>query len=141
MFFEYLSPAIAAASRGAESFAYIFHIPAMIPESKCAFLDIFAGPPVDHDVDSYGEIRAEQLLAPGIRPLRLGRDFSVISCLATRATKNHTIPIILANSCNASIHDCAFQDRANHRWVPMTNNINWTLHLYKKKKEWLVPHE
>ena len=52
MFFEYLSPAIAAASREAESFAYIFYISAMIPESKCAFLDVFADPPVDHGVDS-----------------------------------------------------------------------------------------
>jgi hypothetical protein len=51
MFFEYLSLAIAAVSRDAESFI-IFHIPAMIPESKCAFIEIFADPPVDHDVDS-----------------------------------------------------------------------------------------
>jgi hypothetical protein len=57
MFFEYLSAAIAltAACRDDESFAYIFHI----PESKCAFLEIFNDPPVDHGVDS-GEIRAEQ---------------------------------------------------------------------------------
>jgi hypothetical protein len=47
MFFEYLSPAIAAASRDASNFAYVFHIPAMIPESKCAFLEIFADPPVE----------------------------------------------------------------------------------------------
>jgi hypothetical protein len=62
MFFEYLSPAIAVVSRDAESFAYILHIPAMIPESKCAFLEIFADPPVDHGVDS-GEIRAKRLRA------------------------------------------------------------------------------
>jgi len=31
---------------------------------------------------------------PG-QPVRLGRDFSVISFLVTRATKNHTIPISL----------------------------------------------
>jgi hypothetical protein len=57
MFFEYLSPAIAAASQDAESLAYIFYIPAMIPESKCAFPEIFADPPVNH---GGGEIRAEQ---------------------------------------------------------------------------------
>jgi hypothetical protein len=84
MFFEYLSPAIAAASRDAESFAYIFHIPAMIPESKCAFLEIFAGPLVDNGVYSM----VKSVLNNGcIRPLRLMRDFSMISFLVTRATK------------------------------------------------------
>jgi hypothetical protein len=65
MFFEYLSPAIAAASRDAESFAHIFHIPAMIPESKCAFLEIFTDPPVDHGVDCMvkSELNVEQCLA------------------------------------------------------------------------------
>ena len=49
---EYLSPAIAAASRDAESFTQVLHIPPMIPGSKCKFLEILADPPVDHDVDS-----------------------------------------------------------------------------------------
>jgi hypothetical protein len=71
----------------------------MIPESKCEFLEIFAGPLVDNGV--YSMVKSE-LNNGCIRPLRLMRDFSMISFLVTRATnvENYTIPVSFANSCN-----------------------------------------
>jgi hypothetical protein len=73
----------------------------MIPESKCASLEIFADPPVDYGVKSELNNAGYLLFVPCV----LGRDFSVIPFLVTRANGNYTILISSANSCNIVCHD------------------------------------